>query len=260
MKKIRFLLALLPLAGLTSCLEILEDVTVNENGSGNYMVSVEAGAMMNMVMSMGGDKDPAMAEKLKEKKDTSFALLSTLKPDSVATPEEMELFKNSTIHLKMDVENSVFTMETRHPFTTAANFNKLKSALAAFNKKADNPMDKIMGGGDKGEEEENPMSGLSGFGGEGFNLVLNDNSITRTLNQAKLDELGKMPEMEGMDDQSKSMFEAIKYKTVFHLPRAATVADSKIMVVSEDRKMVSFENNLLQLFEEPKSFVFTINY
>ena len=260
MKKFRLLLALLPVLGLTSCLEILEDVTVNENGSGEYLVSAEAGQIMNMVLSMGEDKDPAMTEKMKEKKDTSFSLLSTLKKDSVATPEEIELFKNSTVHLKMDIENSVFTMETRHPFTSPANFNKLKSALTALNKKTDNPINKLLGGGDNGEGDEDPMSGISGFGGEGFDLVMNGNSITRTLNQAKLDELSKSAGMEGLDEQSKTMFETIKYKTVFHLPSAATVKDSKIMEVSEDRKRVSFENTLLQLFEDPKTFVFTINY
>jgi hypothetical protein len=56
------------------------------------------------------------------------------------------------------------------------------------------------------------------------------------------------------------MMGAITFKTVIHLPKAATKAEGEKVALSADRTTVTIKSSLMDLFDNPKSLNFRVEY
>jgi hypothetical protein len=62
--------------------------------------------------------------------------------------------------------------------------------------------------------------------------------------------------MKGAED----MMSSITYNTIIHLPKAAKKAEGKKIKLSTDKKTITIKSTLMDLFDDPKSLGFVIEY
>ena len=91
-----------------------------------------------------------------------------------------------------------------------------------------------------------------------FDVTIDKNHITRKLNKAKYDSLMQRPEM-AQAKQMMGSFE-ILYTTTIRLPRPVKKSDNANFKISDDKKTVTMKYNLLDMFDNPEKFSYTIEY
>lgn len=160
MKKIFGFLLLLSSLTLTGCLEILEELTVKKDGSGNFVYRVDAAKMMEQMASFAAmDTTGEMIPKMKHTLDSTFMSqwgkykdikgISNIKID---TSEEY-IYKVSFDFANFEALNAARNLEQKPENHNAYVFEKGK--VIRKNNIGDLPANL---GGDDGNEESNAMA------------------------------------------------------------------------------------------------------
>lgn len=180
----------------TSCLTIEERITLNADGSGMQVNTVDMSEVLdNPMVKMG------MAEEMKkqggdvpERIDSSFSVLEQLGPSNPQwTAAQRELVGRSNGTVVMDLEEGVGLITTTFKFNSPDEINELAALMASANKPT--------------EKEDNPFAGLSGQNFVSSVMKISGKKFTRTttksadfenpLADAGLDE-GTLDMMKGM--------------------------------------------------------------
>jgi hypothetical protein len=121
-----------------------------------------------------------------------------------------------------------------------------------------------MGGGNKeaagmdqpsSPTETNEMDQLMGI----FDYTVSNGLIKKSVNQEKLKKLKDNPKMAEMQ-QGASMGIEILYNVKYTLPRPVKRVDNPKAKLSDDKKTVTLRSNLMEIFDKPEQFAFTIEY
>ena len=266
MKKSLMALVLFFTLGLTSCFDVFTDLAVKDDGSGVLSTKVDMSSMMAMISGMGG-----MGEE-KMKMDTSFVMGSLVDSAEALTAEEKEILRKASIEMNMDSESGTMVFNLHVPFKNLAEVEKIRLAM----EKADlvgKSLSKLgkEGAAEEGEDEANPLLGQMSTDGkeqgpglptpeEYFTYHFEDGKISRKQIPEKIavlanDELmGKMNEAIGQGLPAMRMVYTVK------LPRPVKKAEGKNVVVSDDKKTITIENTLDELFDDPTKFEFLIEF
>jgi len=255
MKKI-FLLCCTTLSLLlTGCLDTVEEITLNANGTGTYKSTMDMSGMFDMLESLAAmdTSGSGMMGKLGGlDMDTTFAMDQMSDTSAKMSEEERRLLKGATMHMTMSQEKRVMRMMMNFSFSKPEDIQKLMG-IAGSGKGGFNLLSgKAFNEGASGDA---PVPGLEDI----YNFTFRNGLMERKVNTEKLSELKESEQFSNMGE-SEQMMEAITYKTIIRLPRPARKAEGGKLTLSSDRKTVTIQSTLSDLFNNAPSLNFRIEY
>jgi hypothetical protein len=236
---------------LTSCLETVEEVTINPDGSGRYSTTNDMSAVVALVKSMSADASEKMGD---TKIDTTISLGMMIDSIPSLTADEKLLMKDGQMKMNVDMtaEKVVFSMH--FPF-------KSTNEIAGINKLAGKLMSESM----KKQLEAGPEAGPLGDMPEQssmesyFEISYKNGQIKKKLNKDKYAGVGSDEYLKGMREAGQ-MGIPVSSTQVFNLPRPAKSVEGKLVTLSEDKKKVTVKATLDQFFEDPSQMEFEVEF
>ena len=258
MRKITFLFLSLFAFALTGCLDTVEEITVNADGTGMYQTTMDMGGMFDMIEMMAAmdTSTNGQLKKLSEKDiDSVMSLRSFTDTSSTLTAEQKALFADATMHMTMKQKDKVFKIAMNYPFNNLADVQKiieLNSEGKGVDLLAKNKQDAQ---DIPGTENKNAFPSVNNY----YDVTIKNGLIERKVNEEKLAALKnneQFNEMKGAGD----IMSSITYNTIIHLPKAAKKAEGEKIKLSADKKTITIKSTLMDLFNDPKSLGFVIEY
>lgn len=267
MRYLRYLATTLAIVLFFGCYEVNEEIVINANGSGTFATKMDMSQLIEMLQTMGGEEELSK-EGLDRAIDTLINMNDLMKENAKATSEQKELVKDGKMRLQMDMAKKVFITDINIPFK---NLNDLQKLLAGtggsgagigelfknmFDKSGKSDADTTKEIVDRAVDPgENQMDQLSNV----FDVAVKDGLISRKVNADKLAKLMANPEMAQMKELGANGIE-IAYTTTIKLPRPIKKVDNTLIKVSSDKRTLTFKYNLLDMFDAPEKFSYSIEY
>lgn len=243
----------------TGCLEITQEITIAKDGTGSYTSTTDMSQMINMAMQMAGDK---LGEK-KLNMDTTIQFKSVLDSIQDISPENKQLLKDALVHVMMKMDTGIYTISSFIPFKKISDVEKISLAMQKeVNGKI---LDKAMK--EAAKEGKNLDSSMTGnqpspsmsMPENYFLLTCKNGLISRVADKEKMAAMADDETLNQMK-QFSSMGAPLKTSLIINLPRAAKKVEGKNIKLSEDKKKITINNELGDLFEDPSLFEFKIEY
>jgi hypothetical protein len=225
-----------------------EEITINPSGSAvctGHADIAQAMAMFKGISSRGN----AGASAFDRDMDYSSTLL--LLPDTLS------------MHVVLKPGSNVATWDTRAFINDLSEFQKMRQQMVQ-QLVGMHQMIGMMGpkGMDSGKMNGDWMRGARLLE---FNWSAHE--IKRTFNQALYDSLmstraakAGSPGIAWIQPMGMAMMGNNTWKTIFHLPAPAKQVTGDPYTLSEDRKTVTIERKFVDIFKDPKTLTFTIDY
>lgn len=235
MRRFLLLLVTASLFFLTGCLEVLEDVYLNADGSGKYQVTMDMSELFSDPM-LKGIIDEAAKEEANKADDEPLEMDSVMyfrdapEFDQLSTADQA-LIKDVSIKMNASESKGEMIMKMEFPFKNLDDFAKMGAV-----------MEKL----DLGKDDNGAAGMLGGnmFGTKGAQFVLNKRVLSRMPLPDASEILGDDKENLAM---MKMFFQGATYTTVYHLP--GKVKKTDIPNATVDGKTVIVENNFLDILE-----------
>ena len=256
MKILKFVLFLFVTIGFTGCLDIYEKIDVKKDGSGTLTMDMDMSQMLEMLQQYMGKED--LEKKGLAKMDTTINMKDIL--DSVTTlpADKKAVLSTGTVHIKLDMDAKVFTTHMKFPFTSQDNLQKLYAALGDGSL-GTAQLFKNLGGEQGGAGVGGaPSPDINQFNGI-YDFTCHDGLITKKVNQEKWKALQNDPQLAQVK-QAAQMGMEINYSTTIVLPRPVKKIDNVTAKLSDDKKTVVMKVNLIDVFDHPEQFGYSIEY
>src|SRR6478752_4243230 len=190
MKKISWIAGLVVLIVFSGCFDTIEEVTINENGSGSYSSSLDMGKLLGLAKTMGSGKDE-MKDIDKLKMDTVINLKDVQDSMKKLNAAEKKIAATGTLKIQVDANEDKMNFTFTFPFSKASEIAGIQGVLKRARQDIlDDIMQKIMGeegGKDEAmlgnEDEKNGDMGANVD--EYYESVFAKGKITRKLNKEK---------------------------------------------------------------------------
>jgi hypothetical protein len=234
-----------------------EEFNVHENGSGDFSVNMDMGQLLDMMKAFMPPEELEKAD-LGRAKDTTINMKDLVDTSSSLSAENKALLREGSLRMQMNMEEKLFKINMRHPFKNLDNLQKLYNTLGSGSNgisgllKGMQPNSPALGG------SQPDMKQVSSY----FDLATKKNSITRKLNKEKYATLlndSMMQQMKQMGSMGGGLGD-VKMNTVIKLPAAAKKVTGTKAELSTDKKTILLRNNLLDIFEHPEMFEFSVEY
>ena len=258
MKKLTALVLILSAFIFSGCLDTVEELTITKDGSGTYKTTMDMSGMFDMIEMMAA-MDTSANSQLKELSgkdiDSTFSLRSIMDTVAGITEDQRQLYKDATMSLTMKQKEKLFKMVMNYPFKKMEDvqniieLNATGKGMDVFNKsvrKDDNLPT---------TDEKGSMPSINNF----FDITYKKGLVERKYNEVKIEEL-KKDEKYSMMKSAGGMMESITYTSILHLPKPATKVEGTMVKISDDKKTVTIKSTLSDLFDNPKSLGFRIEY
>jgi hypothetical protein len=235
MKK-HFLIALLAILclSLTSCIDFLEEITINKDGSGSYFMEINMEkAMEKLAAMMPQDKQAEMKEKgfLKEEDIREIDSLSQVLQEKIGVQNFQFKNEDLALHFSFDFDNIHQAYEAMETM---------------FN-----------------QEEGAPGPGLGTIGNSVMHLEQKGRKyLFNRFTPAKVDsdDRGEEDTMENMEAMMGPMLEGGTYESIIHFPAKVKVSGNKQASLSKDKKTVIIRTDLKELFDNQNVADFKASY
>jgi hypothetical protein len=250
----------------SGCFDTVEEVTINDNGSGTYISTLDMGKILGMAKSFGGDN-----KELKDLEKTRIDTLVNLKEfrDSIKnlSGAEKKMLETGTLRIKMDAKEELFSLAFSFPFSKPAEIAEIKKLLGKTkNDILEDRMKDLMSsddekakglfdGKDMGGDPEGMDVSIDGY----YTMAYEKNKIVRKLNKEKAAHIEDDKSLKSLQEMGQMGF-ATNVKTIINLPKPAKKAEGKGVKLSEDKKKVTIEGTLDDFFEDPAYYEYEIEY
>jgi len=249
----QFLLLIVCTFVLTSC-NFTEEITFNQDGSGEFLMSYDMSEVMKTLEEMGGGKKDNGKEKVKMDSVVYFKDMLVEKADSIAQlPQDeqaqLKALESIVMRMKMDEETGEFDFGFGSTFTSLAELpealEKIEQAKKMNSK--DNPQFSKM------DESAVAKSAEGMF--EYVDFAYDGNTFSRSL---KKDYKKSKEEIEALETEieqmgeSKDMFESMSYTLIYHFPKNVKSVTNKNAVISDDGKTVKLKMNFIEMIKSPE--------
>jgi len=253
MKIFKYLLPLSFACLMMGCLDINENVDIKKDGSGKMAIDMDMSQMVEMLQTyMGKDE---LAKKGMEKMDTTILMKDIVDTAKNLSAEKKALLRPGTMHIKMDLDQKVFTTHMQFPFSNLAQLQGLYKTLSDGSLGNTNLLGGLAG---QGGQQGGPNPDINQFNGI-YDFTCKDGVMIKKLNDEKWKALKNDPQMSQMQQASQMGME-ILYTTTITLPRPVKKVDNPLAKLSEDKKTVTIKYNLVDVFEKPEQFGYNIEY
>jgi hypothetical protein len=213
--------------------------------------------MVELLQSyMGKDE---LAKKGLTKMDTTIYLKDVIDTATSISADKKALLSPGSVHIKLDLDAKVFTTHMRFPFSSQDNLQKLYAAMSDGSL-GTAQLFKNLGGGDDagGGGAGAPSPDINQFNGI-YDFSSRDGLMTKKVNADKWKALQNDPQLAQIK-QASQMGMAINYTTTIVLPRPVKKIDNATAKLSDDKKTVTMKFNLIDAFDHPEQFGYTIEY
>ena len=256
----RFILALSTLFLLTSC-NFTEEITFNDDGSGEFVMSYDMSEVMKVFEDMGGGQSKS-EEKEKVKMDSIvyFSDLLETKADSIAQlpkeeQEQLKAMKDVVMKMKMDEAEGIFDFGFGSKFKS---LEELPQALEKIDQAKNmnskgNPQFSQMDESAVAQASENMFEYVDfSYDGKTFSRFLKKDYKQSKEDIEKLDqEISEMGE-------SKEMFEKMTYTLVYNFPKPIKSVNNDNAVISKDGKSVTVKMNFIEMIRKPETMALDV--
>jgi hypothetical protein len=241
----------------SSCLDTVEELTLRENGSGQVNVKMDMGGLLEMAKGMMAGEELSEMEKQRSV-DTVIMMRTLTDTARNLSPETKALFKDAELRMKMDMQKNIFKIDMMYPFKNLQELNQLQTAIreggGVMNALKSMP----------GENLDAPSEDLDGMDnlatpGNIYDIVVTPNRYSKTVNKAKLKSLMDNPKMEEAKGMMGMMGD-MKASTVVNLPRPAKSVSNTAATLSADKKTVTLQYNIFDIFDAPEKAELNIEY
>ncbi|HET6253747.1 MAG TPA: hypothetical protein VFE32_06725 [Puia sp.] len=254
MKMLKFILFVAVTVCFTGCLDIYEKIDVKKDGSGTVTMDMDMSQMLELLQQYMGKEE--MEKKGISKMDTTIDLKDVLDSVNSLPADKKALLSAGTIHIKLDMDAKVFTTHMKFPFSNQDNLQKLYAALGDGSLGSAKLLKNL--GGDEGGGDAGPSPDINQFNGI-YDFTCHDGVMTKKVNQEKWKALQNDPQMAQVK-QAAQMGMEISYTTTIILPRPVKKIDNATAKLSDDKKTVVMKFNLIDAFDHPEQFGYSIEY
>jgi hypothetical protein len=263
MKRLIVLPGLIALFILSGCLDTIEETTINDDGSGIVVSSLDMSKMISMMNEMG-----AAGDKVKDDEKVEIDTLVYMKDmkDKLEklSDDEKKLLEKGTTHLQVSYKEEKFLVSFSVPFSKSSEITAINEALKKS--KGDilgKIMDKVKPKEEKGNDEtdmeimgeKDGTPDISSY----YESTYEKNKMTKKLNKEKFSKVEDDESLKSLKETSQ-MGMAVNFKTIINLPRAAKKAEGKGVKLSDDKRKVTIEGTLDDFFEDASYFEYQIEY
>jgi hypothetical protein len=255
MKKLLF--GILTCLLLVACYDVNEEIVIKENGSGHYASKIDMSGLLEMMQNFGTEADLAK-DGLDRPMDTVIMLRTMLDSNKTLNADEKAIMETGKMHMIMSLKEKKFTIDMDFDFR---NNRDLEYLLAGMGNGGFGDVLKDVFQKDKSPESQ--LDAPKDLDVDQFSNVydvhVQKGSISKKINRAKLDSLMQRPEMAQMNQMGATGME-ILYTTTIVLPRPVKSVSNAAIKVSDDKKRLTIKNNLMDVFEKPEVFEYSIEY
>jgi hypothetical protein len=258
MNKLKFIFTLASMLLLAGCFEINEDIEVKADGKGVYSVHTDMSQLLQAMQSYLG-KDEMDKQMPSKNIDTTVMMKTLLDTAKNITPENKALIKDGSVHLLLNLEQKEFKSDIVIPFKSLSDLQKLYNSMnnqslgfnQLFKGMAGKP-DSSSSGNDNGMPDMNQFNAI-------YDFESHDGLLSRKLNPEKWKALQGSPQYAQMKDAG-SMGISIPYTLTITVPRPVKKVDNSLAKLFPDKKKVIIQYNLVEVFDHPEKFEYTIVY
>ena len=253
MKLFKWILSAALAFSFAGCLDIDERLDVNKDGSGQLAMDIDMSQMIDMLQTMGMGKDE-LAKKGLQNMDTTVFLKDVIDSSSKLSEDKKAILRPGRVHIKLNMEGKVFTIHSMFPYKNQADLEKL---YALQNDGSTLGNAKLFGnlGGDSSGGGPGDINQFNGV----FDYKCRDGLLSKKINKEKFEALKNDPQMAQIKQASQMGME-VKYTSTLSLPRPVKKIDNPLLKLSEDKKTVSMKFNLIDMFDHPEQFEYTVEY
>ncbi|MFA6277468.1 MAG: hypothetical protein WC622_12000 [Pedobacter sp.] len=253
--KFLFLLPILCLF-LSSCFEIEETYTINENGTYVVNYNLDMGGIMGLVTKMAPDSVKETSN-YKLGRDTVINL-STM-PDSLKenmSAKELEIVNNTNMHMQMKMADGIFKIGFTN---TGKSIDNLKYFLSNFGNTIQKAkVGKLINTPGAETSSESTTDKEMPFNNKEFEYIITNKSFERKI---KPEVLAVQKEKNQKNyDIMKTMDIKMTSTIIINLPRPAMSIENSKATLSADKKQFKLELNMLEAINNPETLNFKINY
>jgi hypothetical protein len=252
MKILKIILPAILAFSFAGCLDINESVDIRKDGSGQLTMDMDMSQMVDILQTyMGKDE---LEKKGMSKMDTTILLKDIVDTSANLSEDKKAILRPGRVHIKLDMDAKVFTVHSMFPFTSLSNLQKLYTLMndgSLGNAKLFGAL-----GGDAGAGAS--PGDLNQFNSI-FDFTCKDGLLTKKLNKEKFDALKNDPRMAQVK-QASQMGMDINYTTTLSLPRPIKKISNPLAKQSDDKLTVTMKYNLIDVFDHPEQFEYTVEY
>jgi hypothetical protein len=257
MKLAKIFLPVVLMFCLAGCFDIDEEIDVNKNGSGQWQMHVDMSQLLD-IMQTYMSKDDLEKQFPENKMDTMLLMKNLIDTATNITADKKALIRDGRVHLQLNMDEKLFKTDMHFPFKNLDDLQKLRAALGN-NSLGTGQLLKGLSGGDKNDSSDNAQDPDLSMFSSLYDFKINNSSISNKLNKEKWEELQKNPQFSQMKDAGGSGME-VPYSLTIKLPREVKKSDNPLIKLSDDKKTVTIKYNMIEMFQQPEKFEYTIDY
>jgi len=258
MKKLKLILAATCMFLLAGCFEINENIDMKQDGSGVYSVHTDMSQILQAMQSYLG-KDEMDKQMPPKNIDTTVMMKTLLDTAKNITEENKRLMKDGSVHLLLNMEKKEFSYDITIPFKSQSDLQKLYNSMnnqslgfTQLFKGMGGKQDSVSSGTDNSMPDMNQFNAI-------YDFESRDGLLSRKLNQEKWKALQQTTQYAQMKDAG-NMGISIPYTLTIVTPKPIKKIDNQLAKIFPDRKKVIIQYNLVEIFDHPEKFEYTIVY
>ncbi len=257
MKHLKYWLVALICVCFAGCYEVNEDIVVNADGSGTYVVNMDMGQLIDMMQTYMGEEEMAK-NGMDRVIDTTISMKSIADSSKSLTPEQKAAMREGRLYMKMNVKEKIFIINTSFPYKTQADLQLLMATQGSGTGMTD--MLKNVFGGGKGDDDQDggQQNGVGDFSGL-YNVTVKEGLLSKQINAEKYKTLMEKPEMAQVKQMGASAME-VSYTSTFKFPRPVKKVDNPLIKLSPDKKTATMKYNILEILDSANKFSYNIEY
>jgi hypothetical protein len=257
MKRLKYILTAAGMLLLAGCFEINEDIEVNANGKGVYSIHND---MSQILVAMSGylGKDEMEKQMPSRNIDTTVMMKTLLDTSGNISAENKALVKDGSVHLVLNMDKKEFKSDIVIPFNSLSDLQKLYNAMNSQSLGFSQLFKGMAGKPDSSSGNDNGMPDMSQFNAI-YDFVSHDGLLSRKLNEEKWKALQQSPQIAQMKEAG-NMGISIPYTLTIVVPRPIKKIDNPLAKIFPDKKKVIIQYNLVEVFQHPEKFDYTIVY
>jgi hypothetical protein len=257
MKILKLLLPLAFLFCISSCVEINEDVIINKNGSGDWSMNMDMSKLLEIMQSYIG-RDELEKQMPNKKMDTTIFMKSVIDTSTSLSAEKKELLREGKLDMQLNMEAKTFKTDMHFPFKKMSQLQLLYTSLGDGSISTGQLL-KNISPGKNDSSSDNPKGPDIGQINSLYNFTSRNGYLSRTVNLEKIKALKESTEY-GQMKQAGDMGMELPYTVTIHLPKPAKKVTNSFAKLSPDKKTVTIKYNIMEAFDHPEKFEYTIEY
>lgn len=236
---------------LSGCFETTQEITINEDGSGTMSTTSDLSAVFNLSKQMGGGETMDQLPKI----DSSISMETMADSVENISADEKAVLKKGTMLMNVNVKENICYTKLSFPFSKPGEVKDLNKITG-----------KVFGSALKKLMKDSPLAGATG--GEMpdvrsfedyYELDFEKGELKKSLKKDKYAGAKDDEYLKGMK-QVADMGVPVTATYIINLPRPATKAEGKNVVLSADKMKVTVKVDIDDFFDNPEKLEFKIKY